>query len=118
MEMIQCHLSKGLCSTYAMESMIYMTAGLLDEFSSPDVALESAITKYYTLNHLLQMVYMPLSIIGGKSLHANQWSELAFRNATQLYTHGETIDSLRIYIALSGLQHAGVSRNFIIKKLH
>ena len=45
MEVIQTHLSKGLCATYAMESMIYLTAGLLDEFAAPDVALEAAITK-------------------------------------------------------------------------
>lgn len=45
MEILQMHLSKASCATYAIESLIFMTAGILDEFASPDVALEVAITK-------------------------------------------------------------------------
>lgn len=50
-----------------------------------------------------------LDIVGPKSLHAGQTTEMYFRNAAQLYTLGESIDNLSIYIALTGLQHAGVS---------
>lgn len=37
-----------------------------------------------------------------------------YRNVGQLYTLGESIEGLGMYIALSGLQHAGVS---ILKNL-
>lgn len=50
-----------------------------------------------------------MDIIGPKSLHAGQLIENYFRNATQLYTLGESIDGLSTYIALAGLQHAGVN---------
>lgn len=45
LESVQTHLSKSCLSIYSMESMIYLTAGILDEFNGPDVSLESAITK-------------------------------------------------------------------------
>lgn len=45
MEFARTHLAKATLSLYGMESMIYMTAGLLDEFQNPDVILETAITK-------------------------------------------------------------------------
>lgn len=51
--------------------------------------------------------------MGPKSLHSGQISETYFRNAAQLYTLGESVDNLSIYIALTGLQHAGVSYKFI-----
>lgn len=107
LESVQTHLAKSCLSVYSMESMIYMTAGLLDEFKSPDVVLESAITKYFALKELLNICITSLSMIGPKSLHSGQTSETYFRNAAQLYTLGESIDNLSIYIALTGLQYAG-----------
>lgn len=41
-------------STYGMESMIYLTAGIMDEFNNPDIAVEAAICKVSkTLGYLL-----------------------------------------------------------------
>lgn len=45
MQSVQAHLASATACIYGMESMIYLTAGLLDEFESPDVNLEAAITK-------------------------------------------------------------------------
>lgn len=42
---VQAYLGSSTASIYGMESMIYFTAGLLDEFDGPDVTLEAAITK-------------------------------------------------------------------------
>ncbi|XP_017485576.1 PREDICTED: acyl-CoA dehydrogenase family member 9, mitochondrial [Rhagoletis zephyria] len=107
MEMLQMHLSKASCVTYAIESMIYMTAGILDEFASPDVALETAITKYFSLTQLFKIASKSMDIIGPKSLLSGQATEVLFRDAAQLYTQGESMDTLRLFIALIGLQHAG-----------
>ncbi|XP_065369422.1 complex I assembly factor ACAD9, mitochondrial [Calliphora vicina] len=116
LESVQTHLAKSCLSIYSIESMIYLTAGLLDEFKSPDVALESAITKYHCLKELFNICTTSLDIIGPKSLHAGQITETYFRNAAQLYTLGESIDNLSIYIALSGLQHAGSLMGDSIRK--
>lgn len=51
---MQTILSKATLGVYAMESMIYLTAGIVDEFDKPDVVLESAITKVkLKTNHIL-----------------------------------------------------------------
>ncbi|EDW77166.1 uncharacterized protein Dwil_GK22223, isoform A [Drosophila willistoni] len=111
LELTRAHLSRAMCSVYAMDSMLYLTAGLLDEFQGQDVTLESAITKYYTIKQLYTIATQNLSIIGPKSLHKDQTAELEFRNAAQLYTLGESMDTLGMFIALSGLQHAGQALN-------
>ncbi|KAM7345101.1 acyl-CoA dehydrogenase family member enigma [Cochliomyia hominivorax] len=107
LESVQTHLARSCLSVYSIESMIYLTAGLLDEFNKPDVVLESAVTKYHSLKELYSICTTALDIVGPKSLHAGQTTEINFRNAAQLYTLGESIDNLSIYIALTGLQHAG-----------
>lgn len=102
--------SRATCSIYAMESMLYLTAGLLDEFRGQDVTLESAITKYYTLGQLYSIATQNLSLLGPGCLHSGQPSELGLRDAAQLCTQGESMGTLSLFIALTGLQHAGVSR--------
>ncbi|TMW54527.1 hypothetical protein DOY81_000321 [Sarcophaga bullata] len=116
LESIQTHLAKSCLSIYSLESMIYMTTGLLDEFKSPDVGLEAAITKYHGLKELYNICTTALDIIGPKSLHDGQLTENYFRNAAQLYTLGESIDGLSTYIALAGLQHAGPLMSDSIRK--
>lgn len=106
------HESRATCSIYAMESMLYMTAGLLDEFAGQDVTLESAITKYYTLGQLYGIATQNLSLLGPRCLHSGQPSELGLRDAAQLCTQGESLSTLSMFIALTGLQHAGVSDSF------
>lgn len=107
LESIRKHIATLTTSTYAMESMIYLTAGLLDEFDKQDVGLEAAITKYYSLTRLFENSSKSIDVIGPKSLVSGQPTEIAFRNALQLYTQSEPLESLRMYISLSGLQHAG-----------
>ncbi|XP_055844455.1 complex I assembly factor ACAD9, mitochondrial [Episyrphus balteatus] len=107
LEGIRKHISTLTTSTYAMESMIYLTAGLLDEFDQQDVGMEAAVTKYYTLTRLFENSSKSIDVIGPKSLISGQPTEIAFRNALQLYTQSEPIDSLRMYISLTGLQYAG-----------
>uniref|UniRef100_A0A1I8PMF5 Acyl-CoA dehydrogenase family member 9, mitochondrial n=1 Tax=Stomoxys calcitrans TaxID=35570 RepID=A0A1I8PMF5_STOCA len=116
LESVQSHLARSCLSIYSMESMIYLTAGLLDEFNFPDIALESAITKYYTLKEMLNISTRCLDMIGPKSLVSGQATEHFYRNASYLYSQGESIDNLSIYIALSGLQHAGTIMGDNIRK--
>lgn len=107
LEGIRKHIATLTTNTYAMESMIYLSAGLLDEFDRQDVNLEAAITKYFSLTRLFENASKSIDIIGPKSLIAGQPTEIAFRNAIQLYTQSEPLESLRMYISLTGLQYAG-----------
>lgn len=44
-ELIQEKLAKITCLTYAMESMAFLTAGMIDTYENPDCAVEAAILK-------------------------------------------------------------------------
>lgn len=44
-EMIQEKFAKMACTVYAMESMAYLTAGMLDAYDEPDCAMEAAMVK-------------------------------------------------------------------------
>lgn len=89
--------------------MLYLTAGMMDEFRGQDVTLETAITKYYTLQQLYAISSQNLSLLGPASLHSGQPAELVLRDTAQLCTQGESLTTLSMFIALTGLQHAGVS---------
>ncbi|XP_030381645.1 acyl-CoA dehydrogenase family member 9, mitochondrial [Scaptodrosophila lebanonensis] len=116
LEITRAHLSESMCSIYAMESMLYLTAGMLDEFKAQDVTLESAITKYYTLKQLYRIATKSLTVIGPKSLHTGQPGELGLQDAAQLYTQNESIDTLSMFVALTGLQYAGQLMNEGVRK--
>uniref|UniRef100_T1H6V0 Uncharacterized protein n=1 Tax=Megaselia scalaris TaxID=36166 RepID=T1H6V0_MEGSC len=111
---------------YAMESMIYYTAGLIDEFEDQDVTLEAAVTKYYTSQNMFKIARAALDFMGPKALLKGEPSEEFLRNAAELYTLGEPIETLKSFIALTGLQHAGVcmsddvfkSRNPLFNPMH
>lgn len=109
LELTRIHMSRAMCSVYAMESMLYLTAGLLDEFRAQDVTLESAITKYFTLRQVYAIASQNLGVVGPKSLLSGETTELGLRDAAQLCTQGESLDTLGMFIALTGLQHAGVN---------
>ncbi|KAH8297233.1 hypothetical protein KR044_007665 [Drosophila immigrans] len=111
LELTRVQLSQATCSIYAMESMLYMTAGLLDEFSGQDVTLESSITKYYTLQQLYALASQTLALLGPQSLHRGEFWERGLRDAAQLCTQGESLSTLSLFIALTGLQHAGQQMN-------
>ena len=44
-EIIQEKVAKVTALTYAMESMTYLTAGMLDSYENPDCSMEAAIVK-------------------------------------------------------------------------
>ncbi|XP_016979525.1 complex I assembly factor ACAD9, mitochondrial [Drosophila rhopaloa] len=116
LELTRVHLSRAMCSVYAMESMLYMTAGLLDEFRVQDVTLESAITKYFTLRQLYDIASQNLGLVGPKSLLGGEATEQGLRDAAQLCTQGESLDTLGMFISLTGLQHAGQAMNTGVRK--
>ena len=60
---------------YAMESMGYVTAGILDSVVNPDAAVESAIVKVHeSLVHVAC-----ISSGNGKSAHLKQCFDFIFR---------------------------------------
>ena len=109
MELIKEKLAKATCSKYALESMIYLTTGIIDEYETPDVDVETSIIGVYAHEELLKLASLALNFMGPKSMIAGEPTETFLKDALQLYTHGEPIDSLSLFVGLAGVQHAGVS---------
>nr|XP_019546574.2 acyl-CoA dehydrogenase family member 9, mitochondrial-like [Aedes albopictus] len=109
-------LAKSACSIYAAESMIYLTTGLLDDFVGQDADMEAAITKAFTAEKLMEMAIQPLRFVGPQALTKGHPLEALFRNSVQFFGQSETIDSVKFFVALSGLQHAGMATHETIRK--
>ena len=62
--MIKEKVARMMCETYALESMTYLTTGLIDK-GVPDYSLESAICKVYGSESLWSTVNEALQISGG-----------------------------------------------------
>lgn len=109
MELLKDKLSKATCVTYALESMIYLTAGITDDYEDADTDVETAIIRIFAQRNLLTIASIALDFMGPKTLLHGQPHNLTLRNTLQLYTHGEPLDSLNLLVGLSGIQQAGVS---------
>jgi acyl-CoA dehydrogenase family member 9 len=63
-EIIKEKVAKISMDVYAMESMAYMTAGILDSYTDPDCAMEAAMVKVYSSEAAWSGVSECLQILG------------------------------------------------------
>lgn len=100
------HLAKVACEIYGLESMIYLTTGIIDRFDNPKVELECAATKVYSQEILRNLSEIATDVIGSPATISGHSIGLEITNATQLQ-FGER--GLKSYIGQTGLRHALVS---------
>ncbi|XP_058127122.1 complex I assembly factor ACAD9, mitochondrial [Anopheles ziemanni] len=115
-EIVREQLARMASVIYAAESMIYMTTSLMDDFDSQDVEMEAAITKVFSADNLLKFATLPLQLLGPQALTAGNPFEGLFDDALKLFTGDESLDSVNFFIALTGLQYAGMHSYETIKK--
>lgn len=116
-ELIQEKFAKITCLTYAMESMAYLTAGMIDTYENPDCAVEAAMVKVFSSEGCWYGVSECLQILGGIGYMKDYPYERILRDARITMIFEGTNEILRIFIALMGIQHAGVELQEIVKKL-
>ncbi|XP_062970462.1 complex I assembly factor ACAD9, mitochondrial isoform X2 [Cynocephalus volans] len=92
---------------YVMESMAYLTAGMLDRPGFPDCSIEAAMVKVFSSEGAWQCVSEALQILGGSGYMRDYPYERMLRDSRILLIFEGTNEILRMYIALTGLQHAG-----------
>ncbi|XP_032189740.1 complex I assembly factor ACAD9, mitochondrial isoform X1 [Mustela nigripes] len=92
---------------YVMESMAYLTAGMLDQPGFPDCSIEAAMVKVFSSEGAWQCVSEALQILGGSGYMRDYPYERLLRDSRILLIFEGTNEILRMYIALTGLQHAG-----------
>ncbi|XP_073498835.1 complex I assembly factor ACAD9, mitochondrial isoform X1 [Phyllobates terribilis] len=116
-ELIQEKFALMAEKAYVMESMAYLTAGMMDRPGFPDCSVEAAMVKVFSSEGAWQCVSEALQILGGLGYMKDYPYERYLRDSRILLIFEGTNEILRMYIALTGMQHAGKILTGKIKEL-
>ncbi|HKQ71001.1 MAG TPA: acyl-CoA dehydrogenase family protein [Polyangiaceae bacterium] len=104
--LIKDKIAMMMAETFAIESMTYLTAGLVDGKVS-DYSLESAICKVYASETLWRVVNETLQIAAGIGYMQEYPYERNLRDSRINLIFEGTNEILRCFVALSGMQGPG-----------
>jgi acyl-CoA dehydrogenase family protein 9 len=104
--LIKDKIASMMADTYALESMVYLTTGLVDARVS-DYSVESAICKVAGSETLWRVVNEALQIAAGIGYMAEYPYERILRDSRINLVFEGTNEILRCFIALSGMQGPG-----------
>ncbi|XP_043250396.1 complex I assembly factor ACAD9, mitochondrial [Colletes gigas] len=99
-------ISESIFALYTMESMAYLTSGLVDMHENEDAQLEKVITETYCANNCLKCILSGLQLIGAKS-YLNNFYIQSFHDALALTTVDTNNVDANIYVGASAFQHLG-----------
>ncbi|CAI9553291.1 unnamed protein product, partial [Staurois parvus] len=116
-ELIQDKFALMAKKVYVMESMAYLTAGMMDRPGFPDCSMEAAMVKVFSSEGAWQCVNEALQILGGLGYMKDYPYERYLRDSRILLIFEGTNEILRLYIALTGVQHAGKILTSKIKEI-
>ena len=105
-EMIRGKFARMMAATYAVESIVYLTAGLVDR-GLPDYALEGACCKILGTEAAWQTINDALQIAGGNGFMEEYPYEKALRDSRINMIFEGTNEILRVLVALSGMRDVG-----------
>ncbi|CAN9512179.1 unnamed protein product [Ophioblennius macclurei] len=105
--MIQEKFAVMALNAFVMESMAYLTAGMMDRPGVPDCSLEAAMVKVFSSEGGWICVSEALQVLGGLGYTKNYPFERYVRDCRILPIFEGTNEILRMYVALTGMQYAG-----------
>ncbi len=105
-EMIRAKFARMTVNTYALESMVYLTAGLIDR-GLPDYSLEGACCKIFGTESAWRTINDALQIAGGNGFMEEYPYERALRDSRINMIFEGTNEILRALVTLSGMRDAG-----------
>jgi acyl-CoA dehydrogenase family protein 9 len=114
--MIKDKIALMLAETYALESVTYLTAGLVDS-KIADHSLESAICKVMGSETAWRVVNEALQIAAGAGYMRAYPYERLLRDARIFMIFNGTNEILRAFIALSGMQGPGKQLTEVVKAM-
>eukprot|EP00795_Rhopilema_esculentum_P002207 gene2207-17809_t len=103
-------------SAYAIESMAYMTSSMID-LGENDCSIEAAMCKVYGSEGVWSGVNEALQILGGMGYMKTYPYERILRDTRILLIYEGTNEILRMFIALTGMQHAGKELKKMMRSL-
>jgi acyl-CoA dehydrogenase family protein 9 len=114
--LIKDKIARMMTDVYALESMTYMTTGLIDA-KVHDYSLESAICKVFGSETLWRVVNETLQIAAGIGYMQEYPYERMLRDARINLIFEGTNEILRAFIALSGMQGPGRQLSEVAKAM-
>lgn len=102
-ELIQKKLIKMNTDIFVAESIIYLTAGLMNRFEF-DYSAEASICKIFTTEALWDSVNIAMQIVGGKAYMNSEDYQLYLRDARAQSIINGTNEILRLSVAMEGLR--------------
>jgi acyl-CoA dehydrogenase family member 9 len=112
--LIKDKIARMMANTYALESMTFLTTGLVDSATS-DYSLESAVCKVFGSETLWSIANETLEIAAGAGYMAAFPYERLLRDARVNLIFTGTNEILRCFIALSGMQAPGKEMSDVAK---
>ncbi len=101
--------------SYVLESMVYLTAGLVDR-GDVDFSIETAICKIYGSEASWRAADHAIQIAGGIGYSKEYPYERLLRDARINRIIEGTNEILRVFIALSGIQRQGEYLKMLVKR--
>lgn len=105
------NIGKIACTLYGLESMIYLTTGIIDQYDNPKVDLECIVTKAYSHDILQNITDFAMNLVNIPITVAGHPAGLDVRDAIQLQFN-ESSGALKSYTGRIGIQHAMVHSIF------
>lgn len=106
-ELVQEVVGKISCSIFAMESVVYMTTGMVDSFANQDCNVEKCIVEYFCNETCIQSLLTGVPLLGSSSFIRGSGIERLLRDAMCLTSFDGSVLNTKAVIALQGLQYNG-----------
>lgn len=105
-DLIRGKLARIRLETFAAESMVYLTLGLVDR-GDVDYSLESAICKIYASEMIWRAADDAVQIAGGRGYMNDYPFERFLRDTRIMRIFEGTNEVLRVFVALAGIERLG-----------
>ncbi|XP_034023263.1 complex I assembly factor ACAD9, mitochondrial-like [Thalassophryne amazonica] len=115
--MIQEKFALMALNVFVMESMVYLTAGMMDRPGLQDCSLEAAMVKVFSSEAGWNCVSETLQVLGGVSYTKNYPYERYIRDCRILPIFEGPNEPLKMSIAVTGMQHTGNIMTEKIRKM-
>ncbi|XP_054281665.1 complex I assembly factor ACAD9, mitochondrial-like [Macrosteles quadrilineatus] len=101
---------------YTLESMTYLTTGILDTYESADCLLELAIIKIFSFTEGRYALDLIMELMGGRAFLESEIVQKYFKDFRTMEVFDGTTDIAKLMVALLGLQHTGITLHESNKK--
>ncbi|CAF1189514.1 unnamed protein product [Adineta steineri] len=115
--LIQKRLFHMEIDTYTMESMTYLTSGILDSFSMPVISIESALTKIFATDRLYRIANDCLEIFGVEGIEIGHPVEQYLRDIRPWSMFDVPNDVLRLLTAWEGIMSVSTVVHDFVRKI-